>query len=198
MRYIGIPVMLFILVAAFAGCEKKPVVENEKHVTMHYKGTLPDGSVFDSSEGKEPIQFIYGVGMMIPGLETGMKGMKNGEKKTVLVKSDDAYGPYRDEMVMPVPKNDFPPNIVPEVGMQLMAQTAYGPVPVTIKEMSDTTVFVDYNAPLAGKDLTFDVEIVEVRNSTEEELAPFKKAAEATPLPSGTLPPIPGQEGEKK
>ena len=193
MKYIGIPIALLIFAAVFAGWEKKPAIEVEKHVTMHYKGTLSDGSVFDSSEGKDPIQFIYGVGMMIPGLETGMMGMKNGEKKTVIVKSEDAYGPYRDELVMPVAKGDFPADIAPEVGMQLMAQTMYGPVPVTIKEVSDSTVLVDYNAPLAGKDLTFDVEIVEVRDSTEEELAPFKKAAEATPLPSGTLPPIPKQ-----
>lgn len=192
---LGLSLMLLILLA---GCEKKPVIESEKHVSLNYKGTLSDGSVFDSSEGRDPLTFVYGVGMMIPGLETGIKGMKAGEKKTVLVKAEDAYGPYREELVMPVPRSEFPADITPEVGMKLMAQTMFGPVPVLIKELSDTTIFVDYNAPLAGKDLTFDVEIVEVREATEEELAPFKKAAESTPLPSGALPPIPGQEGEKK
>jgi FKBP-type peptidyl-prolyl cis-trans isomerase 2 len=191
MKRIVIPALFVALILLIGGCEKKPVVEENKHVTFHYKGTLADESVFDSSEGKEPLAFVYGVGMMIPGLEAGMKGMKTGEKKTVLVKAEDAYGPYQDEMVMPVPRKDFPSELAPEVGMQLMAQTAFGPMPVRIKEVTADTVMVDYNAPLAGKDLTFDVEIVEVRDSTEEELAPFKAAAEKTELPSGALPPIP-------
>ena len=198
MKKLGAFGLSLLLLAALTGCEKKPVIENEKHVSLHYKGTLADGSTFDSSEGKDTLAFVYGVGMMIPGLETGIKGMKAGQKKTVLVKAEDAYGPYKDELVMPIPREQFPAELKPEVGMQLMAQTMFGPVPVRIKDLSDATVFVDYNAPLAGKDLTFDVEIMEVRDSTEEELAPFKKAAEATPLPSGALPPIPGAAEPKK
>jgi len=192
MKKYGALGLALLFVVVLAACGKKPAIENEKHVSLHYKGTLADGSTFDSSEGKEPLAFVYGVGMMIPGLETGIKGMKAGQKKTVLVKAEEAYGPYREDLVMPVPRDQFPAELKPEVGMQLMAQTMFGPVPVTIKELTVETVFVDYNAPLAGKDLTFDVEIVEVRDSTEEELAPFRKAAEATPLPSGALPPVPG------
>lgn len=197
MKKFGALGLSFLLLAVLlAGCAKKPVIDDEKHITMHYKGTFADGSVFDSSEGKDPLQFIYGVGMMIPGLETEIKGMKAGDKKTLLVKSEDAYGPYRDDLVMPVPRSDFPGEIMPEIGMQLMAQTMFGPVPVTIKDLTETTVFVDYNAPLAGKDLTFDVEIMEIRDSTEEELEPFRQAAQETPLPSGSLPPIPVPEGK--
>ncbi len=191
-----------LLVAAFAGCAKKPVVEKDKYVILHYKGTLHDGTVFDSSEGKEPLKFVYGVGVMIPGLETGLKGMKAGEKKDVLVKAEDAYGPYRDDLVMPVPRKNFPSNIVPEVGMQLMAQTMFGPMPVRIKEVRENDILVDYNAPLAGKDLTFAVEIVEVRDPTAEELAPFKQAAEAAEKAAQsaapeTLPSLPKPEGSK-
>jgi len=128
--------------------------------------------------------------------------MKAGEKKDVLVKAEDAYGPYRDDLVMPVPRKNFPSNIVPEVGMQLMAQTMFGPMPVRIKEVTDKDILVDYNAPLAGKDLTFAVEIVEVRDPTAEELAPFKQAAEAAEKAAQsaapeTLPVIPKAEGSK-
>ncbi|MFQ3619603.1 MAG: peptidylprolyl isomerase [Spirochaetales bacterium] len=187
------PIGFALLIVALASCEKKPVIEKEKHVTFHYKGTLDDGTVFDSSEGKEPLSFIYGVGQLIPGLEAQMQGMKAGDKKTVKVAAADAYGPYHEEMVIPVPRKDFPKEIKPEIGMQLMAQTMFGPVPVRIKDMDENNIFIDYNSPLAGKDLTFDIQIVEVRNATEEELAPFKKAAEQTPLPGGALPPIPGK-----
>lgn len=194
MRKWILPIGMFLLIIALGSCEKKPAIEKEKHVTFHYKGTLDDGSVFDSSEGKEPLKFIYGVGQLIPGLENQMKGMKAGDKKTIKVKAEDAYGPYREDMVVPIPRKDFPANIKPEIGMQLMAQTMFGPVPVRIKDMNETSIFIDYNAPLAGKDLTFDIEIVEVRDATAEELAPFKKAEEQTQLPGGTLPPVPKAE----
>ena len=191
MKKLGALGLAFLCVAAIAGCDKKPRVENEKYVFLHYKGTLADGSVFDSSEGREPLEFVYGVGMLIPGLEAGIKGMKAGQKKTVLVKAEDAYGPYREELVMPVPRASVPAEVEPKVGMQFLAQTMLGPIPVTIRELTAETVHVDYNAPLAGKDLTFEVEIVDVRDSTEEELAPFRPSEE-TPLPMGALPPIPG------
>ncbi|HOV38668.1 MAG TPA: peptidylprolyl isomerase [Spirochaetales bacterium] len=198
MKKILIPAILAVLIVALGSCEKKPEVDKEKHVSFHYKGTLDDGTVFDTSEGKEPLSFIYGVGQLIPGLEDQMKGMKMGDKKTIKVLAADAYGPYREDMVVPVPKKDFPENITPEVGMQLMAQTMFGPVPVRIKDVNEDTIFIDYNAPLAGKDLTFEVQIVEVRDATEEELAPFRQAAEQTPLPGGALPPVLQGEEQKQ
>jgi peptidylprolyl isomerase len=172
------------------GCEKKPSIEGEKFVSVHYRGTLEDGSEFDSSEGREPLEFIYGVGMMIPGFEKGIAGLHVGDKKTFLVKADDAY-PYDERRVERIPLEMVPPEIAPEVGMQLYITLPTGPVPVIVKEITATEIVLDANNPLAGKDLTFDVEIMEIRDPTEEELLPLRAAQETTPLPSGELPPLP-------
>jgi peptidylprolyl isomerase len=148
-------------------------VTEKKFVKLNYKGTLDDGTVFDTSEGREPLEFIFGVGMIIPGLEKGIKGMKKGDKKTVKVKSADAYGEYREEAKNEVPKAQLPADADLKVGMQLGAQTPHGVIPVTISEIKDETVVLDFNPPLAGKDLTFEVEIVEERDATEDELKQF-------------------------
>lgn len=192
MRKIGALGLMLTLVVGFVACEKKQQIEQEKYVSLHYTGTLADGTVFDSSQDRDPLEFIYGVGMLIPGLEKGIKGMTAGQKKTVKVKADDAYGPYRDDLILPVPREHFPEELDPQVGMQFMAQTMLGPIPVTIKEVTAETVHVDYNAPLAGKELTFQVEVLNVRDSTEKELAPFRPSEEPGPLPMGALPPISG------
>lgn len=146
------------------------VVSEKKVITIHYTGKLGDGSVFDSSEGKEPLEFLYGVGMIIPGLEEGMKGMNVGDKKTIEVPSDKAYGPRMDEAQQEVPKDQFPEDITLEVGMQLAAEGPQGVIPVIVAEIKDDVVIVDFNHPLAGKDLTFDVEVIDVRDATPEEL----------------------------
>jgi len=192
MRKYGALGLILVLLVALGGCEKKLKVEEEKFVSIHYTGTLADGTVFDSSQDRDPLEFIYGVGMLIPGLEKGLKGMTAGQKKTVKVKAEDAYGPYRDDLVLPVPREHFPAELEPQPGMQFMAQTMLGPIPVTIREVTAETVHVDYNAPLAGKELTFQVEVVSVRNSTEEELAPFRPSEELQSLPMGALPPVSG------
>lgn len=146
-------------------------ITDKKVVKIHYKGTLDDGSVFDSSEGKEPLEFMYGAGMIIPGLEKGIEGLKKEDKKTVKVSVDDAYGPRMDEAMQEVPKDQFPADITLEEGMQLAAQGPQGVIPVVVKEIKDESVVVDFNHPLAGQNLTFDVEVVEVREPTQEELA---------------------------
>lgn len=146
-------------------------ISQNKVVKMHYKGTLSDGSVFDSSEGREPLEFIFGVGMIIPGLEKGIQGLKVGDKKSVAVKADEAYGQKNDATIQEVPKNQFPEDLKLEVGMQLMAQGPHGAIPVQIAEILDDKVKVDFNHPLAGKDLTFNIEVVDVREATEEELS---------------------------
>ncbi|MFW5705082.1 MAG: FKBP-type peptidyl-prolyl cis-trans isomerase [Nanoarchaeota archaeon] len=148
-------------------------ISENKLVKLHYKGTLDDGTVFDSSEGKEPLEFIFGVGMIIPGLEVGIKGLKVGDKKSVKVESKDAYGEYKDEALNEVPKTQFPPEAKLEVGMQLAAQSPMGVIPVRVAEIKDDSVLVDFNHPLAGKDLVFDVEIVEVNEATPEDMAKF-------------------------
>lgn len=139
-------------------------------VKMHYKGTLSDGSVFDSSEGREPLEFIFGIGMIIPGLEEGISGLVVGDKKTINIASEKAYGARQDEAMQEVPKNQLPQDVELQVGMQLAAQGPQGVIPVVIADIKEETVVVDFNHPLAGQDLTFDVEITEIREATEEEL----------------------------
>lgn len=146
-------------------------ISDKKVVKIHYKGTLSDGSVFDSSEGKEPLEFVYGMGLIIPGLEKGLEGLKKGDTKKVEVKSEDAYGPVMDEAKQEVPKSQFPPEIELQVGMQLAAQGPQGVIPVTVSEIKDESVLVDFNHPLAGKDLTFEVTVDDIRDATEEELS---------------------------
>lgn len=144
-------------------------ISNDKIVKIHYEGTLSDGTVFDSSKGKEPLEFIYGVGLIIPGLEKGILGLKKGDKKKIEISNKDAYGPVIKEAMQEVPKEQFPADIKLEVGTKLMAQGPQGAIPVEIKEVKEKTVLVDLNHPLAGKDLVFDVEIVDVSNCSEED-----------------------------
>lgn len=148
------------------------IAEN-KLVIIHYKGTLEDGSVFDSSEGREPLEFIFGLGMIIPGLEEGISGLKTGDKKSVEVKAEKAYGPRMDEAMQEVPKSQLPADVELQVGMQLAAQGPQGVIPVTIANIAEDTVTVDFNHPLAGKDLKFDVEVVEVKDATPEDMKKF-------------------------
>lgn len=146
-------------------------VEDNKVVSIHYKGTFKeDGAVFDSSEGREPLLFLYGKGMIIPGLEEGMKDLSIGDKKTIEVGFEKAYGPVMPEAKQEVPKDQLPQDAELTVGMQLMAQGPQGAIPVTITEVKEATVTVDFNHPLAGKDLIFEIEVVEVREPTKEEL----------------------------
>jgi len=146
-------------------------IEKNKVVSMHYTGTLEDGSVFDSSEGREPLEFIYGVGMIIPGLEESLNGLAVGDKKKIEnISPEKAYGEIQEEARQEVPKDQMPQDMEVEVGMQLAAQGPQGPIPVVVAEVKEDSVVVDFNHPLAGKTLTFDVEIVEVRDATQEEL----------------------------
>lgn len=144
-------------------------ISNNSLVKINYKGTLKDGSVFDSSEGREPLEFIYGVGMIIPGLEKGLEGLSGGEKKTVEVKAEEAYGPVMEQAVQQVPKDQFPADVELKPGLQLAAQGPQGTIPVKIKEVKDDVVIVDFNHPLAGQDLTFEVEVLEEKDATEED-----------------------------
>ncbi len=132
-------------------------------VRIHYTGTLADGSVFDSSEGREPLEFTLGSGQVIPGFDTGVSGMTVGEKKTIEIPCDDAYGPLQDGARQDVPRAQIPAEIPLEVGIQLQMQSPEGQViPVTVVEITDETVTLDANHPLAGKDLTFALELVSI------------------------------------
>ncbi len=140
-----------------------PVVANGKTVTMNYTLKV-DGNVVDSSNGKEPLQYTQGQHMLIPGLEKQLAGLKAGDKKHIEVKSDEAYGPVNDKLFMEVPRSSLPPDLTPKVGMVLQMQSAGGrPMPGVITEVKDKTIVLNFNHPLAGKDLSFDVEIVNVQ-----------------------------------
>ncbi len=137
--------------------------QNGKTVKVHYTGKLENGEVFDSSQGREPLEFTIGQGQMIPGFEAAVIGMKPGETKTSeKISADQAYS-YHDELVVEIGRDQLPENITPEVGQRLQAQQADGQVMVvTVTDTTDETVTLDGNHPLAGKDLYFDLEIVEV------------------------------------
>ncbi|WP_299563942.1 peptidylprolyl isomerase [uncultured Sulfitobacter sp.] len=132
-------------------------------VHLHYTGTLLDGTTFDSSEGRDPLQFVVGSGQIIPGLDTAIPGMTVGEKKEVTIGADDAYGQPNPEMRQAVPREGIPADIPLEPGTQLQMQTPDGQaMPVTVIEADDATVTLDANHPLAGKDLKFDIELVKI------------------------------------
>ena len=138
-------------------------IKSGDKVAIHYTGTLLDGTTFDSSEGREPLEFTVGTGQIIPGLDSALPGMAVGEKKVVKVPCLDAYGPIRPEMRQAIPKEGIPDDIPLEVGTQLQMQTPDGqPLPVMVVEVSDATVTLDANHPLAGKDLQFDIEVVRI------------------------------------
>lgn len=133
-------------------------------VLMHYSGSLADGTKFDSSEGREPLEFTLGTGQIIPGLDNALTGMAVGEEKTVTVAPDDAYGARDPQRVQAVPREQFPDHIPTDPGTQLQMQTPEGQtIPVVIADTSETEVTLDANHPLAGQELTFDVELVEIK-----------------------------------
>lgn len=132
-------------------------------VAIHYTGTLLDGTQFDSSEGRDPLEFEVGSGQIIPGLDAALPGMTEGEKKTVRIDCKDAYGPINPEMRQAIPREGIPADIPVEVGTQLQMQTPDGQaLPVMVVHVDEATVTLDANHPLAGQDLTFDFEIVKI------------------------------------
>ena len=133
-------------------------------ISVHYTGKLTDGTLFDSSTGREPLEFEIGSGMVIKGFDEGVAGMSVGEKKTVHIPASEAYGDMNPEHMAVFDKAEIPSDIPYEVGMQLnMHQDGSGQVmPVTVVEVTDTTITLDANHPLAGKDLIFDLELVAI------------------------------------
>src|SRR3569833_1124751 len=134
-------------------------VKQGDKIKVHYHGRLDDGSTFDSSEGREPLEFEVGSGMVIPGFDNGVLGMTVGQKKTITIPVEEAYGPVQEDMFMEFPINRFPEDMKPEVGMSLNMSNGSGQaIPVVIAEVQDEVVILDANHPLAGEDLTFDLE----------------------------------------
>lgn len=135
-------------------------------VTVHYTGKLTDGTVFDSSKGEDrvPLDFTIGEGKLIPGFEEAVVGMAPEEMKTATIPANEAYGQPSEDKVLKVPRSDLPDGMEPEVNQQLQAQTAEGQtVPVRVAEVAESNVTLDANHPLAGEDLTFELELVEIK-----------------------------------
>lgn len=132
-------------------------------VRVHYTGKLDDGTVFDTSAERDPLEFTLGEGAVIPGFENAVDGMAPGERKTVDVPSDDAYGPRRDELTLEVKKTEFPEGAELNVGQRVRVNQPGGETfLVTVAEVGEGEVTLDANHPLAGQDLTFEIELVEI------------------------------------
>lgn len=132
-------------------------------VRIHYTGKLDNGETFDSSAGREPLEFVVGSGRVIPGFDAGVRDMEVGGKKNIRIVAAQAYGPRREENVIEVPASEVPPHIKPEVGMTLELRSQDGGiVPVTITEVTEKSIRLDGNHPLAGEALNFELELVSV------------------------------------
>lgn len=132
-------------------------------VRVHYTGKLTNGEQFDSSEGREPLEFTVGGGQMIKGFDAAMPGMSVGDKKTINISADDAYGQKDEQAIIEFPKTNIPPDMKLEPGMQLQLRNENGqPFPVTVAEIKDDVVVLDANHMLAGKELVFDIELMEI------------------------------------
>lgn len=132
-------------------------------VRLHYTGTLADGSQFDSSAGRDPLEFTVGSGQIIPGLDKAIPGMVVGDSKTVVIPAEEAYGESHPEAIQAIPRSNVPAEIPLEVGLQLQMQSPSGQVvPVTVLSITEEEVTLDANHPLAGKELTFAIELVSI------------------------------------
>ncbi len=140
-----------------------PTAQKGNKVQVHYTGKLDDGTVFDSSQGGEPLEFTVGDGQVIPGFENGVEGMEIGQTKTVNIPVEQAYGPHQPDGVFDVDRSELPPDMPLEIGLRLQSRHSSGRlIEVTVTAIDDEKVKMDANHPLAGKALTFDIELVAI------------------------------------
>lgn len=152
-----------LLVTGCNGSIDEGQAKNGDTVQVNYTGTLSDGTIFDSSAGRAPLEFTLGAEQMIPGFEKAILGMRIGETKKVTILAQDAYGQRYDELVIEIPREKLPTDLHPQVGQQLQSTRSDGMVIiVTVVEVTNTVITVDGNHPLAGKDLTFEIELVSI------------------------------------
>ena len=137
------------------------MIQNGNTVKLNYTGKLENGEVFDTSHGKEPLQFVVGSGEIISGFDSGVIGLSVGDKKTITIPSNEAYGPVNEELYFEVPKQNCPEGVQVGQTLQTVMQDG-GMATFTVAEVKSETVFIDGNHPLAGKNLIFDIEILEV------------------------------------
>jgi FKBP-type peptidyl-prolyl cis-trans isomerase 2 len=139
-------------------------VKEYNTVKVHYTGKLSDGQVFDSSEGKEPLEFTLGKGQIIPGFEKGLIDMKLNEKKTITIAKEDAYGAVIDNLKQEIKRSELPEDVIPKIGMGLVSKSPDGKeTSLHVIELKDESVVLDGNHPLAGKDLIFDLQVVSIK-----------------------------------
>ena len=145
-------------------------IETDSVATVHYTGTLPDGEVFDSSRNKDPMTFLVGHKKMILGFEQELMGASKGDTRTFTLPPERAYGERDEGAVQQVNREQFPEDMDIKTGMMMAAQTDQGPIPFTISEINGNEITIDFNHQMAGKTLTFEVEVMEVREATTQEL----------------------------
>ena len=146
-------------------CSMSQVKENST-VKVNYTGKLSDGKIFDTSEGEAPIEFVLGQGRLIPGFEKGLIDMKLNEKKTITIAKEDAYGEVNENLIQEVAKTQLPQDMEPQVGMGLVSTSPEGQeINLMVVEVKEESIVVDGNHPLAGRDLIFDLEVVEIKET---------------------------------
>lgn len=161
---LGIFLLGAILISGCDADQDAAQAKNGDLVAVHYTGTLENGTVFDTSEGRDPLKFTLGAGQMISGFEQAVLGMKIGESKTVTIPADEAYGPYSDDLLIVINREDLAPDLDPEVGQQLQGPRPDGGTSIgTITNVTDTTITLDFNHRLAGEDLTFEIELMSIQ-----------------------------------
>lgn len=141
---------------------RKKIVKEGRNVSVHYTGTLDDGTVFDTSIGRDPIAFEVGAGTVIAGFDQAVVGLTVGESKTVHIESDDAYGPRTDNAVLLIPREQFPEDMEIVEGMQVQGSGPQGTFPAIVTDIADEGITIDMNHPLAGQNLNFKIEVVEI------------------------------------
>lgn len=137
--------------------------KKDDKVKVHYTGKLEDGTIFDSSENRDPLEFVLGAGKMIAGFDKGVTGMKVGEEKTINIPSAEAYGPHDPQRTVEIDKNQLPKDLKPEIGQKLQMQNPSGQAfAVTVMEINDSKIILDANHDLAGKDLIFEIKLISI------------------------------------
>ena len=132
-------------------------------VKVHYTGRLDDGTKFHTSIGREPLQFTIGKNQLIPAFEQAIVGMKPGESKTIKIPAQNAFGPYYDDLVRTIKRDQFPPDLEPEVGQKLNASHIDGQtITVTVIDVTESSITLDANHPLAGQNLTFEIKLIDI------------------------------------
>jgi FKBP-type peptidyl-prolyl cis-trans isomerase 2 len=155
-------VALLLVIIALVGCSA-PQAKTGDTVQINYTGRLSDGTVFDTSTGRAPLEFKLGAGTVIPGFDKAVVGMKVGDKKTVTIPASEAYGAHQDDLVLEIPRDQLAKDLNPVVGQHLQSSKDDGTtIYVTVTKVTDTSITVDANHPLAGQDLTFDLELVKI------------------------------------